>query len=272
MRSRLIVALVLSMALGLAFTAEATTVYTVVKNDNLSKIAADHCGSASQYRRIAADNNIANPNLIRVGQVLNINCGGAVVDTLRAVGPTQPVITSLPRSLENEGEASVTEIERQVLEVFGPDAAQTALAIFKGESGLNLRAKGYNCHYRTWTGRKVSRACKAQDRARAWSVDCGLAQINVRGQHCPARLYTLSGNLSAAKRLYDERRWDPWVVYKKGIYRQHLGQFAHVGYQYPTDTIRAAASRPTDTIRLVNTVAAIDTVQISVRGPVSLRE
>lgn len=46
--------------------------YRVVAGDTLSAIAARFLGSADRFREIAAKNNIANPNLIYVGQVLKI--------------------------------------------------------------------------------------------------------------------------------------------------------------------------------------------------------
>lgn len=55
---------------GTAVTAAMT--YVVGKGDTLSGIARRFYGDASLYWRLAAANNIANPNLIYVGQVLTI--------------------------------------------------------------------------------------------------------------------------------------------------------------------------------------------------------
>ncbi len=46
--------------------------YKVVKNDSLWGIAQKYYGDGSKYMIIANSNSIANPNLIRVGQVLTI--------------------------------------------------------------------------------------------------------------------------------------------------------------------------------------------------------
>jgi nucleoid-associated protein YgaU len=46
--------------------------YTVNSGDNLSKIAKRFYGNASKYPEIAKANNIANPDLIKVGQQLNL--------------------------------------------------------------------------------------------------------------------------------------------------------------------------------------------------------
>ena len=46
--------------------------YTVQRGDTLSAIAKRFYGHAGEYRRIAAANNIANPDLIHPGQQLVI--------------------------------------------------------------------------------------------------------------------------------------------------------------------------------------------------------
>ncbi|MBS1805198.1 MAG: LysM peptidoglycan-binding domain-containing protein [Acidobacteria bacterium] len=46
--------------------------YTVKSGDNLSKIAKHFYGNASKYTDIAKANNISNPDLIKVGQQLNL--------------------------------------------------------------------------------------------------------------------------------------------------------------------------------------------------------
>jgi nucleoid-associated protein YgaU len=52
--------------------APAVQTYTVVRGDTLSAIAKRFYGKASEYRKIASANNIANPDLIHPGQVLTI--------------------------------------------------------------------------------------------------------------------------------------------------------------------------------------------------------
>jgi hypothetical protein len=46
--------------------------YTVQSGDNLSKIAKRFYGSANKYTSIAQANGIANPDLIKVGQQINL--------------------------------------------------------------------------------------------------------------------------------------------------------------------------------------------------------
>jgi nucleoid-associated protein YgaU len=46
--------------------------YTIKSGDNLSKISKHFYGNANKYPEIAKANNIANPDLIKVGQQLNL--------------------------------------------------------------------------------------------------------------------------------------------------------------------------------------------------------
>ncbi|HXS76992.1 MAG TPA: LysM peptidoglycan-binding domain-containing protein [Terracidiphilus sp.] len=46
--------------------------YTIRSGDNLSKIAKHFYGNANKYPEIAKANNISNPDLIKVGQQINL--------------------------------------------------------------------------------------------------------------------------------------------------------------------------------------------------------
>jgi len=46
--------------------------YTIQSGDNLSKISKRFYGSANKYPEVAKANNISNPDLIKVGQQLNL--------------------------------------------------------------------------------------------------------------------------------------------------------------------------------------------------------
>ena len=56
--------------------AAASQKYTVAAGDTLSKISAHFYGSPSHYMKIAEANGIDNPNLIQVGQELDIPAAG----------------------------------------------------------------------------------------------------------------------------------------------------------------------------------------------------
>jgi len=117
--------------------------------------------------------------------------------------------------------------EEQVQETFKDDY-QIMMAIFKAEGGIDkngkpkLEAKNYNCFYYNEKGKRYSTYCKKEDRQKAWSVDCGIAQVNVKGQICPTRLVTIEGNIESAKKIKDEQGFEAWVVYKTGKYKKYL--------------------------------------------------
>ena len=82
------------LVLGFGNFAEATcTTYTVVKNDNLTKIAKRFYGDSNAYMKIADSNRISNPNVIHVGQPLAIGCNPQVQAQRVA---SQPVPTRTP--------------------------------------------------------------------------------------------------------------------------------------------------------------------------------
>jgi hypothetical protein len=265
--------------------------HSVVRGDTLTGIAVLHCSRSAEYRRIAKENGVTNPNLIHVGQALVVTCqqgsqavrvntvvivgnSGARVDTVKIVSPGAGYVSG-------RANASTREVEEYVYNKFGPVEAQIALPVFKAESSLSVSAVGYNCYYWSWSkGRKVSQACAAEDRHKAWSVDCGVAQINHRGQECPARLLTLEGSVDQAKRMFDERGWQPWVAYNRGLYRKYLNEYrgyspgkpalmfagstpatsnpharvdtVTVTYPQRLDTVRLVQASATDTVRIVN--------------------
>ena len=127
------------------------------------------------------------------------------------------LLVSPQRAIAEPVEISETKTLEQHIEIIFGENAEVALAVLKHESGLRLDAKGWNCMY----GGK-SRACKPEDRPRAWSVDCGIAQVNVRGQVCPKNLLTLEGNMEQVERIYKEQGLNAWVSYKSGAYKKYM--------------------------------------------------
>ena len=77
-----------------------------------------------------------------------------------------------PQSL-NAGDEVIKTQEQYIQEIFGAKA-KIATAVLKHESGMKLDAVNYNCRYDN-----RSTFCKKGDTAKAWSVDCSIAQINV---------------------------------------------------------------------------------------------
>lgn len=108
-------------------------------------------------------------------------------------------------------------------ELFGSDAP-VALAVSRSESGFKANAVGYNCMY--WYG---SDGCNSSNMSQAWSVDCGLFQLNFRGQVCPRESFDPVWNLEKAyewKYLPDKKAgrsgFSAWVQYKRGVYLSYM--------------------------------------------------
>lgn len=93
------------------------------------------------------------------------------------------------------------------------EKAPLMTAIFKAESGLNATAVGYNCSYGI---------CRRDDRVKALSVDCGVAQINSKGNRCPKVLFDIQNNISTAKEKLDNEGLKAWTVYRNGSYKIYL--------------------------------------------------
>lgn len=103
----------------------------------------------------------------------------------------------------------IYEVAR-AFEPFGTDVVAQSILVAKDESGWRHNAQGWNCMYDG-----VSKPCKKEDRPNAWSVDCGLMQINVKGTVCPVELFDIKTNISKAVAMYEHRKWSPWVTAKK---------------------------------------------------------
>ena len=118
-----------------------------------------------------------------------------------------------------------------IQKVFG-DKAPLMTAIFKAESSLNTKNVNWNCHYykiviNQKTGKeenkRYSTSCKTKaERVNAWSVDCGIAQINHRGKVCPEHLFKIENNLAIAKQKLDTQGLKAWSVYTNGTYKRFL--------------------------------------------------
>lgn len=99
----------------------------------------------------------------------------------------------------------VPTLDQQLEQVFG-DKAPLMKAIAQAESNLEEDQVSHN----------------RRNDGSTWSVDCGVLQINVRGNHCPDHLLTVEGNLKQAKQILDEQGLRAWVVYKTGAYKKYL--------------------------------------------------
>jgi hypothetical protein len=120
-----------------------------------------------------------------------------------------------------DGVVATGGIEEKIAQVF-PENSRLISAVFKAESGHNPTSMNWNCRYKNDQGEMYSKACKPEDRGKAWSVDCGIAQINTLGQTCPEELFDPEHNLTVAKKMYDARGLNPWMAYLNQSYKKFL--------------------------------------------------
>ena len=68
--------------------------YTVVKGDTLWGIASRFLGDGQKYKQLATINNISNPHLIFVGQVIKLEADGSSSSASKATNSNKPTITA----------------------------------------------------------------------------------------------------------------------------------------------------------------------------------
>lgn len=105
-------------------------------------------------------------------------------------------------------------VEDKIKEYF-PRNWKTMIAIAHAESHMSMDAVGYNCMYNG-----VSKACKKEDRHKAWSIDCGLLQINTKSKTCPKE--TIDQHLQRAAALSRVQGLKAWVTYNTGAHEKYL--------------------------------------------------
>ena len=122
----------------------------------------------------------------------------------------------MPQRLESP-DIKILTLDEYLQQVFG-DKAPLMKAVFMHESGgMKLDAVNYNCIY---NGK--STFCKKEDKSKAWSVDCGAFQINVRGKVCPKEYFTIHGSIPKVEEIYRTQGPRAWVSYKSGAYKQFM--------------------------------------------------
>lgn len=109
-------------------------------------------------------------------------------------------------------------IEDKIREYF-PRSWKTMIAIAHAESHMDMNAIGYNCMYNG-----VSKACKKEDRSKAWSVDCFVLQRNYPNRKtCPEGV-TLDMHLKEVAELSKIQGLQAWSSYNAGIHKKYLTQ------------------------------------------------
>lgn len=124
-------------------------------------------------------------------------------NTMRFV---QPAFADIVESKEAKETATTQEIIAEIAQVFKEVPVEAILCFYK-ESKLKPTAMNWNCKY---NGRSTS--CAYKDRDNAFSVDCGVAQINTPGKYCPGNLMDYKENIKRAYQMFKKRGWQPWGV------------------------------------------------------------
>lgn len=116
----------------------------------------------------------------------------------------------------------------EIVKKYFKEDSRVALAVFTHESRLKKNIVGYNCYYLSGKVSSVrlegykSTSCKKSDISYAWSVDCGIAQINHKGKVCPAWTFDAEKNIQHAHKMYLKRGFSPWYSYKSKAYMAYL--------------------------------------------------
>ncbi len=126
---------------------------------------------------------------------------------------------SISETINRSKNPTVTAL---ILGVFGFDELGKDMnAVFTAESGLDPLAKNWNCEY--WeNGKKISTSCKPEDREKAWSVDCGIAQLNFAGTECPKESLDPVWNVQMARAKYERQGKRAWVASWNDNYKKYL--------------------------------------------------
>ncbi len=144
-----------TVGLGMGSTAFADSIYTVKAGDTLSQLSFDYLGAADKYMTIAESNNIANADLIYVGQKLKLSADGNITPATQEEIATQPEVATV------EEAAAVVEVAPEpVAEVAAPAVEATPqgqtltveTTAYDGVSLGGLTASGYQI---SSTGDKV---------------------------------------------------------------------------------------------------------------------
>jgi hypothetical protein len=146
-------------------------------------------------------------SIIIIGIVAGLLFSGRMPSLFKYEEPTVNTVALVPNPTPTPKKSEVIYEIAKAFEPKGADVMNEAINVAKNESGWRHDAQGWNCFYDG-----ESKACKREDRGEAWSVDCGIMQINVKGKVCPVELFDIKVNIAKALAMYERRAWSPWVA------------------------------------------------------------
>lgn len=182
----------------------AARTYTVRRGDTLSAISARVCGTPADYKALAYNNHLRNPDRVFAHQVLRIACHAAAAALRAAYPPPRPApILVAARGAGSKGTSGyvAASAPRGMYSCSGlealwdaaggnPASARTAAAIAMAESGGNPNAVSPTNDYGLW-------------------------QIN--GSNGALATLSPSGSARSAVILsHNGTNWSPWTTYTSG--------------------------------------------------------
>lgn len=119
------------------------------------------------------------------------------------------------------GKFSDNNIEDKIRQYF-PKNWKTMIAVAHAESNMSMDAQGWNCYYINGKATSTpikggSKACKVEDRAKAYSTDCFVLQKNYKGQKCPEGV-SLDQHLQEVSELSKVQGLQAWSAYNNKSY------------------------------------------------------
>ena len=143
----------------------------------------------------------------------------------KRVKPIETIIIAkttlkVAKSSSTQALKATTSLDKLLTHHFGNNA-KIAKAILMQESSLNPKAINYNCYYYK-NQIRYSTTCRRGDEIKAWSVDCGLSQLNHKGQVCPEWTFVMEKNIEKMSDMYQKRGWNCWVAYTSKSYLKYM--------------------------------------------------
>jgi hypothetical protein len=105
---------------------------------------------------------------------------------------------------------TIQDIINEIATVFKkeqPGIIAKMIYVISRESKFNPNAMNWNCRY----GDK-SMGCKKGDLDKAWSVDCGVMQLNYPGKYCPGNIMDWKTNIALGYQKFKRQGMSAWVA------------------------------------------------------------
>lgn len=170
------------------------------------------------YKRI-------NPLTVSIGLLLAVVCFITPKDYGDEVYVAEHATsTKVKLTQENHVSQPTKKVIEDKIKYYFPRSWEDMIPVAYAESGLRPDAKNWNCYYNkdetivytTKVKGSHSTSCKKSHRVYAWSLDCGIMQLNTRAKSCPNE--TIDEHLQKAADLSRIQGKKAWVTFNKGLH------------------------------------------------------